>query len=67
MRIADERLEDFITRWEQVFGERLTADEARPIAVRLVGFYDLIRRPIPEAGANPARPQNERDVVCQAR
>lgn len=65
MRITDERLEDFITRWEQVLGERLTLDEARPIAVRLVRFYDLITRSTPERSANPPRPQNGAGVGCQ--
>lgn len=65
MQIADERLEDFISRWEAAVGERLTSDEARPIAVRLVRFYELITRPIPEVAASPPRPQNERSVVYE--
>jgi hypothetical protein len=47
MTMSDPRLEEFIALWEQAYGERLTAGEARPIAARLVQFYQLIMRPLP--------------------
>lgn len=51
MGITDERLDDFIGRWERIFAERLSREEARPIAARLINFYRLIVRPVPEAAA----------------
>lgn len=66
MRVTDERLDDFITRWEQVFGERLTPDKARPAAVRLLRLYDVITRPI--QGTRPRLvPGNECGVGGQVR
>ena len=48
MTVSDRRLEEFIDLWEQIYGERLAAGEARVIAARLVRFYRLIMRPLPE-------------------
>lgn len=47
MEITDERLDDFIDAWELAFAERLSREEARRTATRLVNFYRLIVRPVP--------------------
>lgn len=54
MSISDSRLDEFIDLWEQAYGERLSTGDARAIAARLVRFYRLITRPLPEAPAAPA-------------
>ena len=38
-RISDERIDDFIARWQNSFGETLTREQAHPIAHRLVEMY----------------------------
>jgi hypothetical protein len=48
MSISDARLQEFIDLWEQAYGERLSTGEARSTAARLVRFYQLIMRPLPE-------------------
>ena len=60
MAISDKRLDDFIERYEKVYGERITRDEARPIATRLVTIYRVITKPLPSefneaAERNPER------------
>ena len=57
--MSDPRLEEFIALWEQVYGERLTAGEARPIATRVVQFYRLIMQPLPAELAPPSRSELE--------
>lgn len=47
MRIADDRLDDLIARWEAAFGERLSREQAYPIATKLLFFCRQIRRPLP--------------------
>lgn len=49
MRITEKRLDAFMDRWELVFIERLSREEARRIATRLVNFYRLIVRAAPPA------------------
>lgn len=49
MQISDERIDDFISRWERAFGERLTRETARPIADRLLFLCRRLRRPLPAA------------------
>lgn len=52
MSITDAELEDFIVRWENAFGERLTRSEAQCQAERLLNFFRLISQPLPK-GAQP--------------
>lgn len=51
MGITNERLDEFIDRWERTFSERLSREDARSIAARLVNFYRLISRPVPAAAS----------------
>lgn len=51
MPVTDERIDDFIDRWELVFVERISREEARRIATQLINFYRLIVRPMPTASA----------------
>ena len=57
MSISEERLNEFIRIWEEVYGERLSVGEARETAGRLVRFYRLITRPLPENPAAEAAPE----------
>ena len=46
MQIPDDRIDDFIARWERAFGEHSRQDEARLIAARLFSLYrELLARP----------------------
>ncbi len=53
MAISQARLEEFIAIYEQVYGDRLSSEDARPIATRLVTVYRLIMQPPPGADASP--------------
>jgi hypothetical protein len=50
MLIPDERIDDFIARWEKAFGETLTRGEAHEKATQLIELYRIIARPLPIAG-----------------
>jgi len=50
MIIPDERIDDFIKRWENAFGETLSREEARARAMQLVEFYRMIGRHPPGDG-----------------
>jgi hypothetical protein len=56
MDITDAELDDFIVRWENAFGARLTRAEAREEAERLLNFFRLISRPLPEGFKPPSVP-----------
>lgn len=46
MLIPDDRIEDFIARWERAFGERLDRGEARLIGGRVLHLYrELLSSP----------------------
>ena len=60
MTVSDASLEEFIALWEVVYGERLSTEQARPIAIRLVRLFRLIMRPSHAAAAPPSR--NEREA-----
>ena len=51
-QITQDRIDDFIIRWEISFGERLTREAAFPIATRLVELYRMLHR-------QPAGPMEE--------
>lgn len=57
--LSDARVEEFIALWEQAFGGRLSTADARTIAARLVSFYRLIMRPLPEAPLPPHQSERE--------
>ena len=48
MAIPDADLDEFISRWEHAFGERLTRAEAQWQASRLIALYKLLAKPLPE-------------------
>lgn len=54
MTISEESLQRFIALCEEAYGRRLTPEEARPAAVRLVELYRLLTRPAPAAPQAPA-------------
>ena len=49
MTFSDRELDEFITRWEHAFGERLTRSEAERQAQRLVSLYKLLAKPLPKS------------------
>lgn len=53
MAISDKRLDDFIEIYEKVFEQRLSREEALPIATRLVTIYRLITQPLPPEATPP--------------
>lgn len=47
MALSDASIDEFIEIYAEEYGERLTREEARPIATNLVNFFRLISRPPP--------------------
>jgi hypothetical protein len=58
MLIPDDRIDDFITRWEHAFGETLSRVEARTRAHQLVELFNEIGRRSP-GGEGEAPPAGE--------
>jgi hypothetical protein len=56
MLIPDDRIDDFIRRWENAFDETLKREEARTKALQLIELYSAIGRRPPggESMAPPA-------------
>lgn len=50
MEISKEELEEFKELHKEEFGEELSDQEALEMAQRLLGFYLLVSRPLPEGG-----------------
>ena len=48
MTIPEASLEEFISIYEQIYGDRLSHEEARPMATKLVDLFRLITRPLSE-------------------
>ncbi len=59
MIIPDDRLDDFIDRYERVYGERLSREEARPVATRVLDLYRLITQPLPDEATAPEQTVHE--------
>ncbi len=60
MSISDDRIEDFINRWEVAFGVRLTKDQAIARAHELVELYRELSRSLPaKKQEDPAPPAAE--------
>lgn len=57
MRIPDDRIDDFIDRYEKAFAERLSHEEARSLAGRLLELYRLILKRLP--GDKSTRPSSD--------
>ena len=49
MRVSEERLQEFIRIYHEVYGEELTSVEATEMTHRLLALYELLLRPIPDA------------------
>ena len=47
MQFPADELEEFIRRWENAFGERLTAAAAEREASQLVELFRVLARPLP--------------------
>jgi hypothetical protein len=45
---SDERIQEFQAAYGADFGEEITPAEAREILDRLVNFYTILMRPLPE-------------------
>ena len=57
MSIVDDRIEDFINRWEIAFGVRLTKEQAFARAHELVELYRELSRALPtKEQEHPAPP-----------
>ena len=46
MTLSDQDIDEFIEIFAKEYGERLTREEARPIATNVVTLYRLIMRPL---------------------
>ncbi len=53
MALRDQDLDEFIDIYAADFGERLTREEIRPIAERLLSFVRLISKPSSGEGTPP--------------
>lgn len=47
MHLSDEEINDFINLYENIYQERLSIEEAREMATRLVALYEVLARPLP--------------------
>jgi hypothetical protein len=47
MLITAEQLQEFIGLYEEEFKDRLSEDEAREVASRLIELYQLLAQPLP--------------------
>ena len=50
MKISDERLDDFTTRWRKAFGEELARQDAYAVATQLLELARILLRPISPDG-----------------
>ena len=57
MELSDQSLDHFVEIYAADFGKRLSREDAKVIADRLLSFVRLITRPSQEAG--DSRPQND--------
>jgi hypothetical protein len=48
MEITNERLREFQDAFRKDFGEDVSPEEAREMLSRLVTFYELLSRPLPD-------------------
>ena len=48
MEVSDEELEEFRRTYKKEYGEKLSVDEAREMAQRLLVLMDLLIRPLPK-------------------
>lgn len=48
MSLDEQDIREFIHIYEGEFGGHLSLDDARAIATRLLGLYELLARPLPE-------------------
>ena len=53
MEITQKALEEFKKIYKKEFGEDLSDDEALEIAQRVLGFFSLIYRPLPNQEKSP--------------
>jgi hypothetical protein len=59
MLLRDEDLEKFIAVYKDDTGEKLSTEEAREIAGRLIELYSLLARPLPGEIEAPAKKPSE--------
>lgn len=57
MQINDDDIQDIIRIYEDVYGERLSFEEARKVAARLGGFYEALAG-LRFGERNPEEPAN---------
>jgi hypothetical protein len=62
MAILDDRIDDFISRWQEVFGESITRDQAQVVAIKVLTFYRLITGPLPAASEDIGEIRDVGDV-----
>ena len=48
MKLTDEDIEAFNDVYEKEYGVRLSKEDAWEIVTRLVAFYEVVSRPLPE-------------------
>ena len=54
MPISNDRIDEFIQRYERAFGDRISREEARTMAAKLVNLYRLILQPLPDETMPPS-------------
>jgi aldehyde:ferredoxin oxidoreductase len=47
MRVSEERIEELRRLYKEAYGQELSEEEARDMALRLVELYRLLMRPLP--------------------
>jgi hypothetical protein len=57
-QLSREAIEEFRAIYEEEFGKRLTDDEVQEIALRLLRFFGILKKPISDGASDDAsRPQ----------
>jgi hypothetical protein len=49
MRLSDKALEEFMAIYAEEFGDAVTHEQASEMAHRVLAFYRLLRRTLPES------------------
>jgi hypothetical protein len=51
-QLSREAIEEFKAIYQEEFGKKLTDDEVQEIAVRLLRFFGVLKRPIPDSDSS---------------
>ena len=48
MNLTDQRIAEFRKIYQETYGEQISLEDARAMALRLIELYRLLMRPLPE-------------------